>query len=69
MKVEELKIPSELKKHSKAKELHKVFSKLKQVGQEKHLQRVVIAKRPKTRQKRTIEIAELAAQKQPKPFS
>lgn len=68
--VEELNIPSDLKNAFKTqKGSNAYFLRLSKSVRKSILQWVVLAKRPETRQKRIIEIAELAVQKQkPKPF-
>ncbi|NOT77156.1 MAG: hypothetical protein HOP08_19705 [Cyclobacteriaceae bacterium] len=70
-KVEELMIPKDLEKEFKAHPGSKVFFKsLSKSLRKMILQWIELAKRPETRQKRIIEIATLAAQKQkPKQFS
>jgi uncharacterized protein YdeI (YjbR/CyaY-like superfamily) len=68
--VEELKIPTDLSKEFKSHPGSKdFFSGLSKSVKKMMLQWIVLAKRPETRQKRILEIAELAAKKmKPKQF-
>ncbi len=68
--VEELIIPQDLQKELKARKGSKeFFLSLNKSSRKAMLQWLVLAKRPETRQKRILEIAELAAQKlKPAPF-
>lgn len=68
--VEELKIPRDLSKEFKSQPGSKeYFLSLSKSVKKMILQWLVLAKRPETRQKRIVEIAELAAQKlKPKQF-
>lgn len=68
--VEELTIPDDLEKaFQKHREAKAYFLSLSKSAKKTILQRLVLAKRPETRQKRVEEIATLAAQKQkPKLF-
>ncbi len=68
--VEELIIPKDLQKELKARKGSKeFFLSLSKSSRKAILQWLVLAKRPETRQKRILEIAELAAQKlKPVPF-
>ena len=68
--VEELIIPNDLEKEFEKLESSKeFFLSLSKSVRKAILQWIVLAKRPETRQKRILEIVELAAQKlKPKPF-